>query len=104
MRAAIQAASGKAEEEPIAELLATTTTPPVVVWAPIRAAKDLRDTPLCRGGVFSALALGPPDLGSLRQREQRRRRRQRVGLELEADGGRDDLGVADDALTGDAKR
>jgi hypothetical protein len=43
--AAIQAASGKAEEEPIAELLATTTTPPVVVWTPIRAAKDLRDTP-----------------------------------------------------------
>jgi hypothetical protein len=35
--AAIQAASGKAEEEPIAELSATTTTPPVVVWAPIRA-------------------------------------------------------------------
>jgi hypothetical protein len=44
MRAAIQAASGKAKEEPIAELLATTTTPPVVVWAPIRAAEDLRDT------------------------------------------------------------
>jgi hypothetical protein len=48
MRAAIQAASGKAEEEPIAELLATTaqcllTLPPVVVWAPIRAAGDLRD-------------------------------------------------------------
>jgi hypothetical protein len=41
--AAIQAASGKAEEEPIAELWATTTTPPVVVWAPIRAAEDLRD-------------------------------------------------------------
>jgi hypothetical protein len=39
----VQAASGKAEEEPIAELLATTTTPPVVVWAPIRAAEDLRD-------------------------------------------------------------
>jgi hypothetical protein len=44
MRAVIQAASGKAEEEPIAELWATTTTPPVVVWAPIRAAEDLRDT------------------------------------------------------------
>jgi hypothetical protein len=44
MRAAIQAASGKAEEESIAELLATTTTRPVVVWAPIRAAEDLRDT------------------------------------------------------------
>jgi hypothetical protein len=36
--------SGQAEEEPIAELWATTTTPPVVVWAPIRAAEDLRDT------------------------------------------------------------
>jgi len=61
MRAAIQAASGKAEEESIVELLATTTpgspaktrqrfrwggaTRPVVVWAPIRAAEDLRDTP-----------------------------------------------------------
>jgi hypothetical protein len=64
MRAAIQAASGKAEEEPIVVLLATaaecgrqheeaepiallsaaTTTKPVVVWAPIRAAGDLRDT------------------------------------------------------------
>jgi len=44
MRAAIQAASGKAEEELIAELWAMTTTPPVVVWAPIRAAEDLRDT------------------------------------------------------------
>jgi hypothetical protein len=48
MRAAIQAASGKAEEEPIAELLATTTRclltlAPVVGWAPIRAAEDLRD-------------------------------------------------------------
>jgi hypothetical protein len=41
----VQAASGKAEEEPIAELSVTTTTPPVVVWAPIRAAEDLRDTP-----------------------------------------------------------
>jgi hypothetical protein len=40
--AAIQPASGKAEEESIAELWATTTTPPVVVWAPIRAAEDLR--------------------------------------------------------------
>jgi len=35
-------------EEPIAELSATAvcpTTRPAVVWAPIRAAKDLRDTP-----------------------------------------------------------
>jgi hypothetical protein len=45
MRAAAQTASGKAEKEPIAELSATTTTPPVVVWAPIRAAEDLRDAP-----------------------------------------------------------
>jgi hypothetical protein len=45
MRAVIQAASGKAEEEPIAELWATTTTQPVVVWAPIRAARDPRNTP-----------------------------------------------------------
>jgi hypothetical protein len=45
MRAVIQTASGQAEEEPIAELSATTTTPPVVVWAPIRAAEDPRDTP-----------------------------------------------------------
>jgi len=44
MRAVSQAAFGKAEEEPIAELLATTTTPPGVVWAPIRAVRDLRDT------------------------------------------------------------
>jgi hypothetical protein len=44
-RSGVQAASGKAEEEPIVELLATTTTQPVVVWAPIRAAEDLRDTP-----------------------------------------------------------
>jgi hypothetical protein len=43
MRAVIQAGSGKAEEEPMAALLATTTTPPGVVWAPIRAARDLRD-------------------------------------------------------------
>jgi hypothetical protein len=33
MRAAILAASGKAEEPSIAELSAATTTPPVVVWA-----------------------------------------------------------------------
>jgi hypothetical protein len=33
MRAVIQTASAQ-----------TTTTPPVVVWAPIRAAEDLRDT------------------------------------------------------------
>ena len=45
MRAVIQAAIRQAEEEPIAELSATTTTPPVAVWAPIRAAKDLRDMP-----------------------------------------------------------
>jgi hypothetical protein len=44
MRAVIQAASGKAEEEPIVGLLATTTTQPVVVWAPIRADEDLQDT------------------------------------------------------------
>jgi hypothetical protein len=44
MRAVIQAPSGQAEEEPIAELWATTTTPPDAVWAPIRAAEDLRDT------------------------------------------------------------
>ena len=59
MRAAIQAASGKTEEEAIVELLATTipgppaktrqcfrwggASPPVVVRAPIRAAEDLRD-------------------------------------------------------------
>jgi hypothetical protein len=36
--------SGQAEEEPIAELWATTTTPPDAAWAPIRAAEDLRDT------------------------------------------------------------
>jgi len=44
MRAAIQTASGKAEEESIVELSATTTTPPVVVWAPLRAAEDAGDT------------------------------------------------------------
>jgi hypothetical protein len=44
MRAVIQAASGQAEEESIAELLATTTTRPVVAWTPIRAAEDPRDT------------------------------------------------------------
>jgi hypothetical protein len=47
MRAVIQAASGKAEEEPIVELLVTTAQclpalGPVVVWAPIRAAEDPR--------------------------------------------------------------
>jgi hypothetical protein len=62
MRTVIQAASGKAAEKPIAGLLATTaeggrqceeaepiaplsattTTKPVVVWAPIRAAEDPR--------------------------------------------------------------
>jgi hypothetical protein len=44
MRAMSQAASGKTEEEPIPELLATTTTQPGVVSAPICAARDLRDT------------------------------------------------------------
>jgi hypothetical protein len=45
MRAVIQAAirqgGGGADT---AVVSATTTTPPVVVWAPIRAAEDLRDT------------------------------------------------------------
>ncbi len=45
MPAVVQAATGKAEEEPIVELPATTTTPPVVVWEPNRAAKDLLDMP-----------------------------------------------------------
>ena len=56
MRAAIQSQQGQVAsrkavlviEEPIAELSAATvhsTTQPVVVWAPFRAAKDLRDTP-----------------------------------------------------------
>jgi hypothetical protein len=44
MRAVIQAASGEAEEEPIADLLATTTTPPGAAGAPIRATSDLRGT------------------------------------------------------------
>jgi hypothetical protein len=49
----VQAASGKAEEESIAELLATTTQcwlylGPVVAWAPIRAAEDLPDTAWAR--------------------------------------------------------
>jgi len=43
MRAVVEGASSEAEEEPIAEPLATTTTPLGVVWAPIRAARDLRD-------------------------------------------------------------
>jgi len=43
MRAVARRRSGQAEEEPKVGLSATTTTPPVVVWAPIRAAKDLRD-------------------------------------------------------------
>ncbi len=46
MRAVIQAAirqgGGGADTVVVS---ATTTTPPVVVWAPIRAAEDLRDTP-----------------------------------------------------------
>jgi hypothetical protein len=46
MPAVIQAASGKAPEEPIAGLVATTRTTPGVVWAPIRAARDPRDTAL----------------------------------------------------------
>jgi hypothetical protein len=58
MRAAIQAASGKAEEEPIAELLATTTTRPVVVWAPIRAAEGLRDKALSLLHVLERLGAG----------------------------------------------
>jgi hypothetical protein len=41
----VQAASGQAEEKPIAEIAATTTTPPVVVWALIRATENLRGTP-----------------------------------------------------------
>jgi hypothetical protein len=45
MRAVSGRRDGKAEEESIVELSATTTTPPVVVRAPIRAAKDPRDTP-----------------------------------------------------------
>jgi hypothetical protein len=45
MRAVSRRRSGQAEEEPIAELSATTTTPPVAAWAPIRAAEDLRDAP-----------------------------------------------------------
>jgi hypothetical protein len=45
MRALIQTASGQAEVEPIAELSVPATSSPVAVWAPIRAAEDLRDTP-----------------------------------------------------------
>jgi hypothetical protein len=46
MRAVIQAARCKAEEESdTAVVSATTTTQQVVVWAPTRAAEDLRDTP-----------------------------------------------------------
>jgi len=45
MRAAIQATTGKAEEETIVELSATTTTPSVVAWAAIRAGEDPGDTP-----------------------------------------------------------
>jgi hypothetical protein len=41
----IHAASGKAVQEPIVGQSATTAERPVVVWAPIRAAGDLRDTP-----------------------------------------------------------
>ncbi len=33
----------------MAELFATTTTPPAVVWAPISAAEDLPATPEPRG-------------------------------------------------------
>lgn len=46
MWAAIQAASGKAKEEPIVDLPATATTQPVAVWAPTHAAGDLGDTPV----------------------------------------------------------
>jgi hypothetical protein len=45
MRAVIQAAFGKAVlvfEESIAELSETMTTPPVVVWAPIRGQRSAR--------------------------------------------------------------
>ena len=50
MRAVIQTATGKAEEEPIVELSATTTTPPfVVLGADPRRQRStghaLRDTP-----------------------------------------------------------
>src|SRR5215471_4962688 len=68
MRAAIHAPSGREEEKPIAELWATTTPPPVVVWAPIRAVEDLRDPawttagPLeAPGGVQRAVAIAPVD-------------------------------------------
>ncbi len=44
MRIRVQAASRKAEEEPIAELSVTTTTQLVVIWAPIRAIEDPPDT------------------------------------------------------------
>ncbi|MCI0689406.1 MAG: hypothetical protein L0Y54_19545 [Sporichthyaceae bacterium] len=44
MRAAIQASSGKAEEESIVELWRLSTSRPVDAWAPNRAAKDLSDT------------------------------------------------------------
>jgi len=44
MRTAIRAAPGKAKEESIVSLSATTTTQPVVVRAAIRAADDLPDT------------------------------------------------------------
>jgi len=44
MRAAIRAASGKAEEEPIVALSATTSTPLVAGWARIRAVGGLGDT------------------------------------------------------------
>jgi hypothetical protein len=45
MWAVIRVTSSKAEEESIVELSPTTTTRPVVARAPIRAAKDLGDTP-----------------------------------------------------------
>jgi hypothetical protein len=52
MRVVIQTAAGNAEDEPIARLLATTRTPPGVVWTPIRAARDRRDTALTRVGIW----------------------------------------------------
>jgi hypothetical protein len=42
----VQASSGKAEEESDTVVVsATTRTPPVGVWASVRAAEDSRDTP-----------------------------------------------------------
>jgi hypothetical protein len=62
MRAVLQAAIGKAEEKPIVELSATTTTPPIAAWVPIRAAKDPRDTP--SNGVRGSVPRAGPYRGS----------------------------------------